>query len=70
MHLYLCSLNVMYHSVLAVNSGNVDHWVDVLLILGMQFDVVHVQEVADGYSTPELVSTLTLYGVQGYVCCS
>ena len=73
----LISLSHIYQSewnrdVLAIYPSGVYQWVDVLLSLGTQLDVVHVEEVADGCFTSELLSIATLCdnvpkGVQAYV---
>lgn len=39
--------------------GKLDQWVDVLLISGIQLNVIHVQEVANGHFTPESKSIST-----------
>lgn len=55
----------------ALDPWSVAQWIDVSFTLGIQLDAIHVQEVADGHSTPECVSITTCYdelaeGVEAY----
>lgn len=61
-HLHLCSLNdismSLLYSLVVISE---------LLIPGIQLDVIHIEEVADGYAISELVSIFTLDDLTGGV---